>query len=106
MSLSEVVCINADKGLFHAKVLDSDARRKLLDSAKNLKNSAQFSTVYINKDLTYRQRQTLIARRMNVSDSGNRLISGTVADVAGNSAGAAGGVIGGSGTGSHRGRLN
>ena len=68
VQLSRVVCIDAEKGLFRARVEDAEVRRKLLDSAKNLKNSQQYSSVYINKDLTYKQRSSLIARRARNSD--------------------------------------
>ena len=68
ITLGEAVCIDADKGLFRARIADSEARRRLLDSSKNLKNSRKFSAVYINRDLTFKQRQTLIARRLGRRD--------------------------------------
>lgn len=77
IQLSDVVCINADRGLFRARVTDVESRQKLLDSAKNLKNSPLYSTVYINKDLTYKQRQSLIARRTrSLDNNGNHLPGG------------------------------
>ena len=81
IQLSEVVCIDAEKGLFRAKVVEVEARRKLLDAAKNLKNSQQFSSVYINRDLTYKQRQSLMARRMRSLDHNGNHRQATVATV-------------------------
>ena len=77
VQLTDVVCIDADRGLFRAKISDTEIRRKLLDSAKNLKNSTQYSSVFINRDLTYKQRQTLISRRAGSRDQNqNNLRSG------------------------------
>lgn len=61
--LRDVVCINASKKLFRAKIDNEASKHKLLDSAKNLKNSSTFSSVFINRDLTYKQRQVLHDRR-------------------------------------------
>ena len=77
VSLSDVVCISGDRGLFRAKVVNADDRMKLLDSARSLKNSRSFSSVYITRDLTYKQRQTLFARRANfVRDRNNNSTGG------------------------------
>ena len=43
--------------------MDDELRKQLLDKAKQLKTSAQYSTVYIRRDLTYKQRQDLKAKR-------------------------------------------
>lgn len=95
--LSDVVCLNAEKGLFRAKISDGDARRKLLDLAKNLKHSAQYSSVYLNRDLTYKQRQSLIARRTRLRDNDNIDVSGS--DSNGRGVGnALGGGVGGAAT--------
>lgn len=60
--LSSIVCINNDKKLYRASVDDLDLRKRLLDSARTLKNSP-FSNVYINRDLTFQQRKVLAERR-------------------------------------------
>lgn len=52
--------------LFRAKVLDPMVKRQLLNSAKNLRQSP-FSHIYINKDLTYKQRQLIRERNRTPS---------------------------------------
>ena len=63
-----VHCINADTGMFRAKISNQESRKKLLDKAKNLKDSSQFSNIFISRDLTYLQRQEQRALR----DAGRR----------------------------------
>ena len=63
VTLTDVVRIPSETDLYRGKVTDDDIRKCLLDKAKHLKNSAQYSSVYIRRDLTYKQRQTLKARR-------------------------------------------
>ena len=60
---SDIVCISREKCLFRIKVNDDQAKKNLLDNAKLFRNST-FPNVYINRDLTYKQRQELRARRM------------------------------------------
>ena len=62
--VTNVVCINKDRRLFRANILDDETRKNLLDNARSLRDS-QFSNVFINRDLTYKQRQELKARRDN-----------------------------------------
>ena len=52
-----------NSALFRAKILDDEKRRELLMAAKKLKSMLGHENVYVQKDLTYRQRQELIARR-------------------------------------------
>ena len=49
--------------LFRATIRDLDMRRELILRSHELARSENFSMVYINKDLTYQQRQELLARR-------------------------------------------
>ena len=90
-----------DTSLFRAKVLDREQRRTLLDCAKNLRHLDEFKSVYIQRDLTYRQRQEIIARRAAVE--GREATAGLGAtgdrceDVAGGRSGVAGGRGGGAG---------
>ena len=63
VTLTDVVKIPSETDLYRGKVADDDVRKCLLDKAKNLKHSAQYSSVYIRRDLTYKQRQALKARR-------------------------------------------
>ena len=61
--LSDVVAIPNHADLFRAKVPDDEQRKRLLDKAKELKHSERYKTVFIRRDLTYAQRQELMARR-------------------------------------------
>ena len=63
VSLTDVVRISSETDLYRGKVVDDELRKQLLDKAKQLKTSAQYSTVYIRRDLTYKQRQDLKAKR-------------------------------------------
>ena len=86
--LDDIVCIDAGKGLFSAKILDDEMRQRVLDSAKNLKNSSQYSNVYVNKDLTFKQRPTLMTRRLRSRDHNeNVLMTGSAPVMPGGSGG-------------------
>ena len=58
--------------LFRAKILNREKRLLLLRSAINLKTSEQYRSAYIQKDLTYRQRQQLFCRRATSGRSGGQ----------------------------------
>jgi hypothetical protein len=60
--LSNIVCIDRTKKLYRGKIVDGEARKKLLDSARNLKDS-EFRGIFINRDLTFKQRKELHQRR-------------------------------------------
>ena len=53
----------AAPSVWRGKVLDVSKRTDLLSKAKNLKASSEFSRIYIQRDLTYRQRREVIAKR-------------------------------------------
>lgn len=59
---TEVVCISREKRLFRANILYETIRKNLLDNARTLRDS-NLSDVFINRDLTYKQRQELSSRR-------------------------------------------
>ena len=61
IQLSDVTQLNSH--FIRAKILNKDDRISLLSSSSKLKNHPQYSTVYISKDLTYRQRQEIKNRR-------------------------------------------
>lgn len=63
LPVTDVVCISSEKRLFRAKIQDDERRQALLDSARRLRDSP-FPNVFINRDLTYKQRQELRARRI------------------------------------------
>ena len=70
VNLVDIVPVNGE--MVRGKILNDEHRRNLLSSAKNLKGSA-FSHVYINRDLTKRQRQLLSQSRSSRSDDATRL---------------------------------
>ena len=81
IQLDNFTCINREKNLFRGKITSSDDRRELLENAKTLKNS-RYSGIYINRDLTYNQRQELFSRRMERNrDNGIGNSSATVRQV-------------------------
>lgn len=63
VSLQDPVCISKEKGIFRGKVLNADDKKSLLGASSQLKGTDRFSSLYIHRDLTYRQRQELRARR-------------------------------------------
>ena len=73
VELKDVVKIGERK-LFRGKISDDDKRKELLMVASKLKSMSGFENVYVQKDLTYRQRQELSERRrrgnMTEADSG------------------------------------
>ena len=79
--LDNFTCINRERKLFRGKITSSEDRRELLEKAKTLKNS-RYSGIYINRDLTYNQRQELFSRRMERNrDNGISNSSATVRQV-------------------------
>ena len=61
--LDEVVCINPTTNLFRAKIFNSDHRNRLLEKSKDLAHHEDLKTMYISRDLTYKQREVLRERR-------------------------------------------
>lgn len=55
---TNIVWINKERQIFRINIPDDDSRKELLDISKNLKNRN-----YSNRDLTYKQRGELRARR-------------------------------------------
>ena len=76
IELNDIVQIG-DRRLFgdrRARILNDEKRKELLLVAKKLKSLKEYEKVYIQKDLTFRQRQELYKRRYRrgVLQSGNR----------------------------------
>ena len=67
--LTELTKINAN--LFRGRINDANRRQELLAAVPLLRRSDEFGSVYIQKDLTYRQRGEVIAAR-SARRSGNR----------------------------------
>lgn len=68
VGLTDVVKIQGESDLFRGKINDDEVRKSVLDKAKQLKNSEQFHTIFIRRDLTYNQRQLLKARQAVARD--------------------------------------
>ena len=58
-----VYCINAERHIYRATITNRDIRINILSGAKNLKDHEHYSGVYINKDLTFQQREEARERR-------------------------------------------
>lgn len=76
-SMSDLFCIDRNKGLYRVKIADDDSRRKLVMEAKNLRNNHEFNGIYVNRDLTFKQRKELYERRQR-----NRLAGASAQPVA------------------------
>ena len=68
-NICELKCIDRNKGLYRAKVNDPQQRKSILDNAKKLRESNDFKDVFLNRDLTFRQRQDLMERRAELRNS-------------------------------------
>ena len=60
----KIYCINRESGMFRVSISDSNVRRDILSNSKRLKDTSEFSQIYIARDLTYVQRQEMRARRL------------------------------------------
>ena len=60
----EIHCINSENSLYRVKLVNSRVRMNILENSRNLRGSMRFGQVYINRDLTYKQRQELRNRRL------------------------------------------
>ena len=67
--LTNIYCIDASKNLYRANILNLDIRNRILDNAKNLRNINAYNNVYVNRDLTYAQRQELRDRRSRAQNA-------------------------------------
>ena len=61
IQLTEITQLNPR--FVRAKITNREDRSHLLSATKKLKNIAQFSSVYISRDLTFKQREELKSRR-------------------------------------------
>lgn len=69
VTLTDVVRIPSESDLFRGKVTDDATRRLILEKAKMLKDTARFGSVFIRRDLTFKQRSDLKAKRDAASHS-------------------------------------
>lgn len=65
----DVNCIDRDKHIFGANMVDDGNRRDILTKARLLKDIPEFSTVYLHRDLTYNQRRVFFERRAAARDA-------------------------------------
>ena len=68
--ITNLFCINREKGLYRIKMTEDIHRSQLLRVAKELRNATDYRGVYINSDLTYKQRQQLNERRQRLRSAG------------------------------------
>ena len=97
VELVDIFRINQD--LYRANIVNRQARLNVLSQAKRLRNSDMYKRHYIQRDLTYKQRCEVIAKRSEerVEGTGANLVQiGSRDGVAG---GRVAGVVGGSGGG-------
>ena len=66
--MSELVRIG-DTALFRGNIRDKEKRLLLLSEVKKLRLSDNYKSVYIQRDLTFRQRQEMVSRRSALSGS-------------------------------------
>ena len=59
--LADIVVINSE--MVRGKIFSEDKRRAILNCARDLKNHPVYGHVYINRDLTRQQRETMYTRR-------------------------------------------
>ena len=59
----DVFHIDQPKDIYRVKCANLDLRNSLVLKAKSLRDSDNYSNVFINRDLTYTQRQELYARQ-------------------------------------------
>ena len=71
------VQVIGDSNYFRARVTDADNRKELLLRCHQLRNSEEFSRVYINRDLTFQQRQDLRNRRTVARQSSSGVATGS-----------------------------
>ena len=57
--------------VWSGKVLDTPSRLKLLSETKRLRSSNVFKDIYIQRNLTYRQRRDLLARKARGNNPGS-----------------------------------
>ena len=71
VTLTDVVRISSESDLYRGKVADDATRKLILDRAKQLKDAAQFGSVFIRRDLTFKQRSELRMRREAAAQTTN-----------------------------------
>ena len=65
--------------VWRGKILEAEKRLGLLSEARNLKNSQDFFNIYVQRDLTYRQRMDVIAKRAQRGNRGTGANATTIA---------------------------
>jgi hypothetical protein len=65
--LDDVYCISRDNKMYRCKILSVDGRKSILEKARELSQHQEFDTIFISRDLTFKQRKQLYERRMRHS---------------------------------------
>ena len=69
--IDDIFCINRDRNMYRVKIQNRERKTALLLNAKNLKNSENFSRIFMSSDLTYLQRQELARKRQAFRQANN-----------------------------------
>ena len=59
----QIFCVNQQSSLYRVKINDYRTRSNILDKSRDLRNIDAYRNIYINRDLTYKQREELRSRR-------------------------------------------
>ena len=59
----ETYCVNQERSLYRVKISDFKVRSNIIDKSRNLRNIEAYRNIYINRDLTFKQREELRTRR-------------------------------------------
>ena len=69
---SDIKTLDSSRSIYRCKIFNDKDRTDLLSKTRELRNNDNFKTIFINRDLTWNQRQKLFAdrqRRSNPDDS-------------------------------------
>jgi hypothetical protein len=61
--LDDIVKVNGQSGMYRCKILNEEIRTEILLNAKKMKDIDRFKKVFIQRDLTYKQRQEMYKKR-------------------------------------------
>ena len=59
----QTYCISQERSLYRVKISDFKVRSNIMDKSRNLRNIEEYKNIYINRDLTFKQREELRTRR-------------------------------------------
>ena len=63
ITLTDVHCISQQRKMYRVRIGIKNDRAEILENSKRLKDNPNYKNVFISRDLTYSQRQAILARR-------------------------------------------